>query len=185
MKELTEHVPLGKIQQYVDGALAETDRRAVTLHLDACRTCRAAWVGFSRLDGSLKRMPREHASPSLAATVMNRLNITPPRDSAYALLKHTGTVFAFLVVAAILIGVFLWTGVITLGGGETDPGITGWFAAAGDTFAGAADGAGTLTARFVSFFSSQGGSAVVVFGVAVLGFLGVADFLFRKGSLRH
>lgn len=101
------------------------------------------------------------------------------------LLTHTGTVFAFLLVAAILVGVFLWTGVIDLGGGESDSGATGWLVAAGDTLGGAAEGAGVMTAKFVSFFSSQGGSAVLVFGVAVVGLLGVADFLFRKRSLHH
>lgn len=185
MTESPGHIPPERIQQYIDGALAEADRRVVATHLDACQTCRAAWVGFSRIDGSLKHLPREKASRSLSAAVLDRLNLTPQRDRAYVLLTHTGTVFAFLLVAAILVGVFLWTGVIDLGGGESDSGATGWLVAAGDTLGGAAEGAGVMTAKFVSFFSSQGGSAVLVFGVAVVGLLGVADFLFRKRSLHH
>ena len=179
------HIPPEQIQQYIDGSLADADRRTVAAHLDACRSCRTVWTGFSRIDGSLKHLPREKASRSLSASVMERLNLAPRRDGTYMLLRHTGTVFAFLVVSAILVGVFLWTGVIDLGGVESDPGTTGWLGGAGESIVGAAEGAGIMTAKFVSFFSSQGGSAVLVFGVAVVGFLGLADFLFRRRSLHH
>ncbi len=185
MTESPEHISSGKLHQYIDGALADAGRQAVATHLDACPACRAAWSGFVRIDGSLKHLPLEKAPRSLTASVMDRLNLAPQRDRAFVLLTHTGTVFAFLVVAAILIGVFLWTGVIDLGGGESDPGTSGWVGAAGVTLAGAAQGAGIMTTKVFSFFSSQGGTAVLLFGVAVVGFLGVADFLFRRGPLRH
>jgi predicted anti-sigma-YlaC factor YlaD len=185
MTESPEHISSGILHQYIDGTLADPDLRAVATHLDGCPACRAAWAAFVRIDGSLKHLPLEKAPRSLTASVMDRLNLTPRRDRAYVLLTHTGTVFAFLVVAAILIGVFLWTGVIDPGGGESDPGTPEWLGAAGDTLAGAAQGAGSMTTKFFSFFSSQGGAAVLLFGVVVVGFLGVADFLFRRGSLRN
>lgn len=185
MTELPGHVAAEKLQHYLDGTLDPTDRQAVGAHLDACPVCRAALGSFSRIDASLKRFPRERASRSLAASVLDSLNLSPRRDRTFELLRHTGAAFAFLVVSAILVGVFAWTGVIDLGGGDADGGTSGLLAGAGDSFAGAAQGAGAMMAKFFAYFSSQGGAAVLLFGVAVVGILGAADFFFRRSSLRH
>ena len=185
MMQSPEHISNEVLQHYADGHLPGAKERDVAAHIVDCVICRTALADYTRIGNSLKHLALVKASPSFTGTVLQRLNIVPRRDRVYALLMHTGTAFAFLLVAAILAAVFSWMGVSDQGTGEGDGGAMSWLGTAGDAIARTAGGTGTLTAKIVSYFTLQGGTAILLFGVAVVGLLAAADYLLQKRSIRH
>ena len=181
MKEHQTHYTSEMLQQDIDGALEEGVRAAIAHHLASCRTCRARREELALIDGSLKRLPREHAAPSFTAAVLRQLNLAPSRDLIYPLLKHAGTLFAFLLVSAVVITVVVLSGVLDTAGGEGGGEVQGLLTPMGD----ALSGIGLLAAKFGTYFGSQSGVALFMFGVIVVGFLGVVDFVLKTRSVRH
>jgi predicted anti-sigma-YlaC factor YlaD len=181
MKEMKRHYTLETLQQYVDGSLGEGERVAVADHLTACSVCRAAQADLVRIHRSLEHFPLEKSEPSFTPSVLRQLNLAPSRDLIYRLLTHTGTMFAFLLVAAVVTAVFVLTGVIDVSGGEGGGETQGILGPMGD----ALTGIGSLAAKLTAYVGSQAGVTVLLFGILVVGFLGVADFVFRTRSVRH
>ena len=106
------HLSNGEIQDYIGGALPTRERERVDGHLRLCRTCRSTHHALAEVDRALRSLPVERLDPAFTRKVMSRIPLVHKAPFAFRLLENLAPLFALFVVVAVLLTIFVMSGVI-------------------------------------------------------------------------
>lgn len=118
-----EHCTSEELQLLADGS--PVNEQHVREHLGRCVRCRTVFTEFSRLHHALQSLPLERASPEFTHRVLSRLYIPVRTPLMFRAIGYLGYCFGFAIVLGIMLGVFLFTGVVNSGHIETGQTIIG------------------------------------------------------------
>lgn len=172
----TAHYTSEQLNMFLDGRMAEGDRRRMQDHLSTCTRCRSAFDTLSRIDAALRRLPLAGVGPDFTRSVMDRVLATQRPSFAFRLLEKLPYIFGLLVVLGIMVASFVLTGVFD--GSQLEQGrsvATSVAGKAGEVLTGAA---GMFTAWLVRYFPFAFGKdsmGVAVFAAAVIAMLAAVD----------
>jgi len=105
------HIPEDELQGFVDGRLGVERVKALETHVKGCLECQRSLETIRQIDGALHGMALERTSAAFTVSVLQRLALSSAkrRTSFFA---NAASLFASLIVLAVLLSVFIWTGVI-------------------------------------------------------------------------
>lgn len=107
-----QHISAEDLQAYLDRTPGDERNHTIHSHLRGCSRCRHALESLRRVDRELRRMPLERAGAAFTASVMHSLGLAGSPKKKFALVENLAYVSALMIVLGVLLGVFLWTGVI-------------------------------------------------------------------------
>jgi anti-sigma factor RsiW len=109
------HCTEDELHSLIDGGLSPAAEEETAAHLRSCPACRNRHGFLLRFDAAVKGIPLSAAGPGFTGAVMSRLDLSLPSPRAFRFFTWVAYQLGFLVVAAVMSGVFLVTGTIQPG----------------------------------------------------------------------
>ena len=110
MNEL--HCTTDELQMLIDGSLPRHGNRSAAAHMRECPACRSRYEYLLRFDGAVRGLPLAEAGEGFTDSVMSRLEISLPAPRGFRCIPWVAYQAALVLVAAIVAGVFVLTGLI-------------------------------------------------------------------------
>ena len=180
-----KHCSTGELHLLIDGALSRARGEEVTAHLRSCAGCASRHRMLARFDSAVRSLPLSLAGPDFTGRVMASLDHLMPAPRAFRFFTWMACQVGFLIVLALMAGVFILTGVIQ------PEQLTAGNSVAGNAF-GAVDGVLSSLSAFVSASvrefnpAAHAGSFLIAFSAAVVVLLlALLDRNFNKRSLQR
>lgn len=107
--------PTEQLSEYVDGALAASERQTVEAHLAACRDCAATVSELKRVVGRAQGLDDRPPTTDLWPAIADRIGVTTPRHRASRKVRRFSFTVPQLIAAAVALvivsaAVALWLG---------------------------------------------------------------------------
>lgn len=118
-------------------ASLRTSRPDIEEHLRNCPECRSTVRALQSVGKALRALPREYPGKHLTEAVLRRAGIDPGSPKLDAMLAILAGTFCLLFLSAMVLGVFLLTGVVSLDDVHAGPAVVeqqwlaGWAAFSG------------------------------------------------------
>ncbi len=178
MKGDTVHVTNEQLQMTLDGRLSEAERGEILRHVQQCAVCTAAYRGLRQLDEGLRELPVTATSAGFTRKLMGEILPSGHLSLAFRIVENLAYLFAALFVLGIIAVVFIATGVVdTAQVSQSEGVVSSYVTATGDWLGQTMQ---TGTAWLQRYLPGQGGSNIILFGIAVLGGLALLDRLLHR-----
>jgi anti-sigma factor RsiW len=109
------HCTEDELHSLIDGSLSSADKGETAAHLRACPACASRHGFLLKFDAAVKSIPLSAAGSGFTDSVMSRLDLSLPTPRTFRFFTWMAYQVGFLVVAAVMAGVFLVTGTIQPG----------------------------------------------------------------------
>ena len=110
MNEL--HCTADELQMLIDGALPHGGNTGAAAHVRECSLCRSRYEFLLRFDGAVRSLPLAVAGAGFTDAVMSRLDLSLPAPRGFRFVAWMAYQAGLFVVAAVMVGVFMVTGLI-------------------------------------------------------------------------
>lgn len=106
------HCNADDLQALIDGALPGDGNPGAAAHVRECPLCRSRYEFLLRFDGAVRSLPVEEAGAGLTGSIMSRLESVLPAPRGFRFITWMACQAGLFVVAAVMVGVFIVTGLI-------------------------------------------------------------------------
>jgi anti-sigma factor RsiW len=179
------HVTSDQLQEYIDGRMTAEMAGRVGQHFGVCEKCRSAHALMRGIDIALRHQQLEQVSAGFTHTLMAKINLSEKPSLVFSFFEKIPYLLGLAVVLAVMVTVFVVTGVMQWGevsgtGDSTSQALTAIGSGMNHAFASLS----VLLSEYFPFLFGNKALAVVVFVMIGLGFLAVADRIY-SGRLTH
>jgi len=106
------HCTPDELYALIDGNLSPLGRAAAAAHIGECSTCASRNRLLMSFDRSVRSLPLEGTDPGFTASLMAKIELTLPAPRSFRLFTWIACQVGLLVTAAVVVGVFVLTGLI-------------------------------------------------------------------------
>jgi hypothetical protein len=179
------HCSTDQMQSLIDGTISRTEREIVTYHMRDCPECMVRYQSMLKFDGVLRSLPLTEAGSGFTDAVMAKLDLSLPATRAFRFFTWIAYQLGLIVVAGLMAGVFVLTGLIGPEQLETGQSVAGEALGYVDGFL--SSGLGLITAwlRSVIPVPSSGSLGIFCATVVVLLLLLLVDRNLSRRSLQR
>ncbi len=110
MNEL--HCTPDELQVLIDGGVPRDGSMSTAAHVRECPACRSQYEFLLRFDGAMRSLPLAEAGEGFTESVMSRLDIVLPAPRGFRFIAWMAYQASLIIVAALMAGVFMLTGLI-------------------------------------------------------------------------
>lgn len=119
------HCTPDDIHALIDGMLPSGEAERAFAHMRRCEACDSRYHFLLRFDAAVKRLPLTPAGRGFTDAVMAKLEVSFPSPRAFRFFTWIAYQFGMLIVAGLMFGVFIATGIILPGQIEAGKGVAG------------------------------------------------------------
>lgn len=178
MRIFTQHPTDEQIQEYIDARHAVPE---VKEHMESCSRCRQVLRVMARVEHGLKTLPPERTREQFTESILARLRPGSSSPLLFRLLGSVASLVGLFIVLAVMLGVFLFTGVIEMGqvteGGTKAQQI---FQEAGGVVSAQVGALTALLKEYLPFAFGSGSIGITRVVLLVVSALAVADRVFGR-----
>lgn len=184
MNNPKNHLSSEQIQVYVDGGMSDLERSSVESHLASCSACRISLISMRRIDAALRSLEIERTRPEFTSAVMNKLGVVPKSPLIFRAVEKFAYFFGLLIVLGIMLAAFLVTGIVEMRQiQQTESVASGVYSQLTGNVMSAFNAVSQWLVEYLPFVFGKGSLNIVLFVVAVLFALAVADRLIGNKML--
>jgi len=181
-----EHCSSEQIQALVDHRLREPERVVVESHLSVCEACSKVLASSLRLDASLRSLPLEGVGTEFTRRVMLKLQTKPKSPFLFRVLENVAYLFGLSIVLAVMLTVFLWTGVIDSSKVETgENAVAAILSDAGDVVSRGIGYIDSVLHEYLPFVFGKGSVTISMFVAVVVCLLALTDRIVGRWLIHH
>ena len=178
MRILPQHPTDQQLQEYMDARHAVPGVRE---HLQSCPHCRQVLRVMARVEHGLKTLPPERTGEQFTESILARLQPGSSSPLLFRLLGSIASLVGLFLVLAVMLGVFLFTGVIEMGpvteGGTKAQQV---FQEAGGVVSAQVGAFTALLKEYLPFAFGTGSIGITLVVLLVVSALAIADRVFGK-----